>query len=221
VALLVGQTLVILASPSWFTFYTDYTAVALALVVTTALDAPVRARRRVGSRVPWFAAVALVGLGVATLITTGSAVVAPVTNLGRLTAVAADQRCVMARTPAMLILTDSLDRSFGPRCRDWVDAMGLALDPTGMPSFRGLPRHQPWDAAYRHYLLSGQALIVFKDDRLPTGVTRKLTRDRVLARDNAMTIYSTPKLTRRWDRSARLLSAREPARVPRRSAATR
>jgi len=220
VMLLVGQTLVILASPSWFTFYTDYTAVALALVVTTAIDVPVRTRLRLGSRVPWFATVALAGLGVATVITTGSAVVAPVRDLGHLTAVAANQRCVMARTPAMLILTDSLDRSFQPRCRDWVDAMGLALDSTSMPSFRGLPRRKPWDATYRHYLLSGQALIVFKDDPLPTGVTRELTSNRILARDNAMTIYNTRKFTRRWGRSARRPSAREPARAPRRSAAT-
>lgn len=197
VTLLVGQVLVIVASPSWFTFYTDYTAVALALVVTTAFDAPAPGWRRVGARAPWFATVTLVGLGIATVLTTGSAVVLPVENLDHLTATVANDRCVMARTPAMLILTNTLDRSFRPHCRNWVDAMGLALDPTGMPSFRKLPRHVSWDAAYRHYLLSGQALITYKDDPLPTDITRRLTPGRILARDNAMTIYSTRGINRR------------------------
>jgi len=196
VPLLAAQAALILGSPSWFTFYSDYTAVAVTLTVTAALGAP---RPDSAHPVSWLPAVpavsattAIAVLGGAGMLTDAPHSVGTVPDLAKLTATTSRFRCVMARRPVYLILTNSLDRSFAPGCRNWVDILGLGLDPTSLPYFPPLPANpQPWTQTYAEYLTSGQAILVGRHELVPQSLLVKLHHSKMVLSSDAMTIYRT------------------------------
>jgi len=194
VPLLAVQTAVILASPSWFPFYGDYTAVALVLTVAAGIQAPrrVRARRGLAPFAPWLAAAAIVVLGMTAVVTEGAHSVRPLNGLAQLTAATADVPCVMAWTPQALIATNSLDRSFAHGCHNWVDVMGLHLGNHDATDFAALRSHgRTWDQVLAQYFGSGQAAIVVSPGGTPAIVDDLFRTDHVLARDDALTVYRT------------------------------
>lgn len=160
VVLVLAQTVVLLAAPSWFGFYADFVAPAAALTLAAA-SAPLRTRIRTGvlaRAVPWLA------VGVAAAITIGALVgdrtgtPLPTT---RLTAAEQGYRCVMSNAATGLIVTDMLSHDLSAGCPEWIDVSGRAFGVAPGPH-SGAGAHlgwAAWQALLRSYLFSGQAVL--------------------------------------------------------------
>jgi len=161
--ILVTQVVVILAAPSWYYYYTDFTAVTIALTIAAGVHAGAR------TRIPSATAGALViGLGIFAMSTTAARAVASIDGLDTLEQQADQFRCIMTNTPVALIGINALDRSFDPPCRNWVDVPGLRLGGDGASGFRLIPdQHMSWRGLFGDYLRSGEAVIIKRNRVLP------------------------------------------------------
>jgi alpha-1,2-mannosyltransferase len=201
VAVVVTQTLVLAAAPSWFSFYADFLTPALALVVAVGADV-------VGTSTP-VAVLALRRRGAVRVVrragaTAGLILLAlPLIWLrvgrafpqGSLAAAASTSSCVMADSPMALIELDALSRSFGARCRNWVDVTGRTYGADS--SNRARTTNARWQRDVRNYLLSGDAFIVIRSGTGLSAATRaELERQPVLARDGQYVIYRGRKSRR-------------------------
>ena len=215
------QVAVLLAAPSWFSFYTDYAAPAAALTLAAAAGAlAARASgRRVragagsahtggrstragaggrgwpasGARGAWLP-VAAVALETALLILTGrSNVVAPFPRAPLAHAVA-DTRCLMSDSGMALIQLNALSRGLANGCRNWVDVTGRTYGPD-KPASPGITRraNRKWQADVRAYLLSGDAVIIIRPDGtgLSAATAAAIRQGGVLASADGHVVYRT------------------------------
>lgn len=208
VAVAAAQLVVLLASPSYFSFYADYLTATAALIVAAAAHSAEAARDagptrtgRLGrlGRLGRVAAVATVALAVAStatvlLIRPDTAVTPfPSAQLAR----AADRsRCVMADSPMALIELDALSRDFARRCPNWVDVSGRTYDADASLGGQDVtrPANAKWQRDLENYLLSGDAVITI---RTATGYSpaarRLLGRLPVLARVGHLVLHRVPR----------------------------
>jgi hypothetical protein len=170
VALLVVQLGVLLASPSYFSYYAAFLAPALALLVAggVAWARRLRARPR-GGRAVQVVGTLLVAGALAAVAAVGSVAAAarvgkpfPAQDVAR---TVASSRCVTADSPDVLILTDVLQRDWHRGCRVLVDLSGLSYDgdalpllPDGTPVARAL--NPSWQRDLTGYLFSGDAMFL-------------------------------------------------------------
>ncbi|MGZ4593829.1 MAG: glycosyltransferase 87 family protein [Actinomycetes bacterium] len=201
VSLLVAQSAVVLASPSYFGFYAAYVAPALALVVgATAGVVAVWLR----DQAPVLLPVGLVATMVA-LVVVGAGSEAP--RYGRshpgapLHRALVAARCVTADTSAVLIASDMLTRDLRRGCRVVEDVSGLSYDhQLGRGDLRQGPtvaarRRDPvWQRAVVRYLRGGDAEIVQRRDQigLTAGSLELIRAHRHVLRDRLYLVLLRP-----------------------------
>ena len=201
VVLALVQVALLLAAPSWFSFYTDYAAPAAALTLAAGTGAlsPRRAAAGPGrldraARYGWVP-VALAALETVLLVVTGrSNVVAPFPRAALARAVA-DTRCLMSDSAMAQIQLNTLSRGLAHGCQNWVDVTGKTYGPDKAAS-PGIPRraNAKWQADLRAYLLSGDAVIVIR----PTGTglspatAAAIRQGGVLVAVGGHAVYRTP-----------------------------
>jgi hypothetical protein len=206
VTVAVVQFLVLMGSPSFFSFYSDYIGVALALSVAGAAAA----RRAVPAQRPattpsdgratnlvqrLVAVVALLVAAVmsASALSNSHTLIAsfPGKTFERATA---GLHCVMTDSNSALILMNRLSSDLGHGCPNWIDVTGHTY--FGAAKSRTAPRtgNLVWQADLRHYLLSGDAVTAV---RAGTGLSRATKRiiasHPVLARGNGLVLYAVPR----------------------------
>jgi alpha-1,2-mannosyltransferase len=170
IALLVVQLGVLLASPSYFSYYAAFLAPALALLVAggVAWTRRLRARPRSGRSVQAVGTLLVAG-ALAAVAAVGT--VAATARVGKpfpaqdVARTVASSRCVTADSPDVLILTDVLQRDWHRGCRVLVDLSGLSYDgdalplrPDGTPVARAL--NPSWQRDLTGYLFSGDAMFL-------------------------------------------------------------
>ena len=189
VAVLVAQLVVLLAAPSFFTFYAGYVAASASLVLAAGTH------RGFGNRtvVP-IRAIALVLIAAAAAATINQAVV--VRNAvqpfpaAQLAESVESSRCVMADSPMALIELNALSRGLAHGCPNWIDVTGRTYGVDRAPVSRA--RNERWQHDLRRYLLRGDAVILIRagtgaspaTEREITGLTR-------LRRVGRYTVYRT------------------------------
>ncbi|WP_375502071.1 glycosyltransferase family 39 protein [uncultured Jatrophihabitans sp.] len=187
VVLLVVQGVVLLAAPSWFSYYADFVAVAAALTVGAAAH-PGRARpmRLPGAGWALTAAMAAITL---TAIASGRSAVRPFPGSAELTRGASSARCVLSDSPMGLIELDALSRSFANGCRNWVDVTGRTYG-SDRSSGRRVDNER-WQRDLTAYLRSGDAVIIVRGSGtgLSTSTYREVRRDGVLVRAGGHVVY--------------------------------
>lgn len=161
IALLVVQLGVLLASPSYFSYYAAFLAPALALLAA--------------GGVAWTRRLGAPGHTVGTLLVAGAlaavAAVAATASVGKpflaqeVAGAVSSSRCVTADSPDVLILTDVLQRDWHRGCRVLVDLSGLSYDgdamplrPDGTPVARAL--NPGWQRDLTGYLFSGDTVFL-------------------------------------------------------------
>ncbi|MBD7981310.1 ArnT family glycosyltransferase [Oerskovia merdavium] len=157
VALLVVQTVVLLASPSAYQQYAAFVTPALVLVVAAAVSlVPAGGRGLV-------AAGACLGLGLATAAPAPPR--ATPFPAAELRAALPEEGCVQADSPALLALTDVLSRGLDRGCELPVDLSGYAYD-VGARDAAGqaVPRDRnaAWQREALRYLTSGSATLMVR-----------------------------------------------------------
>ncbi len=162
VVLVLAQLAVILAAPSWFHYYCDYLAVALALVVGGAAALPGRSTTAARRIVDWLPTVAVATV-TALILGLGAAVLRPFHGAAQLTRAAAAERCVMTDSPIAQIELNALSRGLANGCRNWVDVTGLTYGPD-RGQYPGQPRvdNARWQRDLLRYLRSGDAVILVR-----------------------------------------------------------
>ena len=191
-SLLLVQLVVLLVAPTYFSFYSGYLAVSLALTVALAAGAPGR-----WTRVGRAGAVGLVAGAVVLTCLAGlvrsPTFTAPVAGAGTLRQAVAGVPCVVSDSPMLLIELDALSRGLShPDCPNWVDATGRTYDldapPDGHDEDR---RNNPvWQAHLRTYLLSGDAVVLFRGATgADEGTLAAIRRHPVLVGAGHLTIY--------------------------------
>jgi alpha-1,2-mannosyltransferase len=197
VVLLLAQTVVLLASPSYFPHYGDFVAPAIALTTGVAVAVQREHLRSAGpfTRRSLAAAAFLVvaGLAIPALVVPrmepfdGPAVQAALSG----------RRCVEADTPSALILADTLSSDLDRGCPARVDVTGATYNVDRVVGPGGRPVARPDNPLWQHdllsYLRSGQAAVVARvgSDGLSLGTRRELHRLPVLYRDRHVVVYAT------------------------------
>jgi hypothetical protein len=193
-ALLLVEIAVLVLSPSWFGFYDDYAAPGLSLTVAASAAWLARAAptgRLVAAAVPALTAASLAGV---LFIARGETVPYPSSPLAE---AVEHTRCVMADTPMPLIELDALSRDLANGCPDWVDVTGRTYGPDAawLPDGRSVPRarNARWQRDLTHYLLSGNAVTIFRAAGTGIGsrLTQVLRREPVLASVDGFTVFRT------------------------------
>ena len=192
VACAVVQIGVLLASPSFFHFYLDYLAPALALVVSAAAHG---ARRRVRERV----AAGLTGAFVAAVagITAITALVRPVGFIqpfptDELADALPHVNCVMSVTPMALIEVNALSTDLSHHCVQWVDATGrtYGVDASHGAHYLVRRRNPKWQTDVQHYLLSGGAVVLVGDaGSLDAKTLDEIRENSLLTQDGNVSLY--------------------------------
>lgn len=154
IALLVVQLGVLLASPSYFSYYAAFLAPALALLVAGGVQWAARQRAGTLLLAGILAAVTAVGT-VAATASVGTPF--PARDMAR---TVSSSRCATADSPDVLILTDLLQRDRRRGCRVMVDLSGLSYDGDAMPlRADGTPvaraLNPAWQRDLTGYLFSG------------------------------------------------------------------
>jgi alpha-1,2-mannosyltransferase len=187
VVLLAVQAVVLLAAPSWFSYYADFVAVAAALTVGAAA-------RRGRARPVWLPAAgwtitAVMAAITLTAIASGRSAVRPFPGAAELARSADPVRCVLSDSPMGLIEVDALSRSFANGCRNWVDVTGRTYGPDR--SNRRRVDNARWQRDLTAYLRSGNAVIIVRGSGtgLSRATYRAIERDGVLARAGGHTLY--------------------------------
>lgn len=191
VLLLVAQLAVLIIAPSWFPYYTDYVAVAAAVVVAAACVGGRTPAAKRDIRAGW---IPVVGVGLLTVLILSSArnAVRPFTGYAALTKAADPVRCVMSDAPMGLIELNALTRGLASGCRNWIDVTGPTYGrdrPTGPHSSRRL--NLRWQRDLTGYLRSGQAVIIVRAGvtGVSTSTRRQISRDGVIKRAGNKTLY--------------------------------
>ena len=213
VVLLVTQAAVLLASPSYFSFYAAYVGPALALCVgagVVAVAGLARLARVHGllrtDGVPRAAQalVALLVLAVIGAIARTDAVTRvgdafPAASLRRAVAHA---RCVTTDSVGALALLDVLGRDLSHRCPLLIDPGGLTHDRDASPPLAdGLQAPRRTDLRWQHdfntYLRSGQVEVLVRRhvDAFAPSISRRLRRSPVLAGRGSYRVYGNPPTT--------------------------
>lgn len=195
VVLLVAQSLVLCASPPYFTHYTAFTAPAAALTAGAGSQGFVDflAARRPRLRRPMIAVL------LAAVVFTGTPsfthAIYTRFNGSQVARVLAGRHCVVADSPAVLILANVLTRDLDRHCATRIDVSGATynLDEVVGSNGRMLPRvrNELWQKDLTTYLLSGQAAIVARsrDDGLDPTSKRALRRLSLLYRGPSVSVY--------------------------------
>lgn len=163
VAVLVAQFLVLMLSPTYFSYYSDYLAAGASLVLAAAATAVTRAL---------WTRVAALGVAACVLSVAGIALVQIgvhknnkiVAFPGPRLAPTADRfRCVVADSPIALIQLNVDSRDLERGCPNWVDVSGRTYG-VDAPVGRHVPRPKNirWQRDVSTYLTSGQAFIVIR-----------------------------------------------------------
>lgn len=198
VVVALAQVVVLLASPTYFGYYSGFAAATIALVVAAAAHPahPLQAdgRGRLVRGVPVLVCGTAAAATAAALVT-GHAAVATTRPLalGHLPAAVAHMRCVTADSPMALIALDTLSRGLADGCPNWVDVSGRTYDVDAVRT-RPTPRSHNvrWQGDIVRYLRSGQAAIVIRSGTGLDAASRAAIRSwPVLARSGRFTIYRT------------------------------
>ena len=194
-ALFVVQLGVVLVSPSWFSFYTDYLAVAAALTVGAAAARRPAGRTAVSAGPRWTAvrpgSVAVLSAITITTLTlaAGTSAVSPFRGAAVLTRAVRHIRCVMSDSPMSQIELDALTRGLTHGCRNWVDVTGRTYGPDYASASR--VKNTRWQRDLRGYLRSGGAVIIVRASG--TGLDRAtraaIRKDGVLVRAGGHVVY--------------------------------
>ena len=166
VALLVVHTLVLLASPVYFSHYSAFLTVPIALVLGAAAGVW---SQSLGARAPGAVQVAVVGATVATLVALG--IGTAVQRFGtrypgsRLAAFVPAQGCLRADDPGALIQLNVLTRDLRRGCEQPVDFTGItyyrpAKRADGSIISRG--KNQQWQRRARAYLMTGSGTVLVR-----------------------------------------------------------
>lgn len=197
VVLLLAQTAVLLASPSYFPHYGAYLAPAVALTAGAGVGVLAERFRKRGL-LARRALPALLLAGFATL----AVPVVVVPRMGTFDATAvraalAGRRCVEADTPSSLILAGALSSDLARGCPTRIDVTGPTynVDRVVGTDGRTLPRARNplWQKDILAYLLSGNAAMVTRSeaDGFSAGILRALRQLPVLYRGRDVTVYAT------------------------------
>ncbi|MGH3630860.1 MAG: hypothetical protein ACRDRL_25885, partial [Sciscionella sp.] len=206
VTLALAQGLVLMAAPSWFSFYADYLAPAAALSIAAGLTGWTRSTSATAHRpgpvrrlrpIVWGLVAAIASASCAILVTGPHHSVNPFPS-ARLSSAARHTRCVMSDSPMGLILLDALSRDLSEGCQNWVDVTGrtYGVDTGDRPGRTSLTRvaNPKWQHDLLAYLRSGDAVLLIRV--AGTGVTHQtlaaLQRGGVLAAADGYVIYRTP-----------------------------
>lgn len=188
-----AQIVVLLASPTYISYYSGYPAAAVALVLAAGADGRLSARgislgrAAAGTVVAITSAVLVVGV----LAGKSSRIVTPFPGPA-LARVVAGARCVLADSPMALIELNTLSRGLANGCPNWVDVNGRTydLDAPERGAYVPRTRNRKWQADALRYLLSGDAVILIRPATgLNTHTIRAITSHPVLARSHGYTIY--------------------------------
>jgi hypothetical protein len=194
VLLLAATTVILAASPSYFTHYGELVAGPLALVLAGAVAAWA-ARTHPRRFVRPSTAVPVLVVLLLEAPTQARAFGGPL-DVMTLRRAVAPARCVATDTPSMLAATDSLTRGLDAGCDVPVDLTGVLydVDRRVRPDGRTMPRrlNKPWQARLRSYLMAADAqLLVFpaRDLLNRAGVRELLAANRVVAEDGTIRVY--------------------------------
>jgi alpha-1,2-mannosyltransferase len=210
VALATAQLGVLLAAPSWFAFYADYLAPALALTIAAAAGslgarASVATRRGTHRRLAisvWLPLAAVGAVTAGVFIGGHNHAVQPFPG-PVLAHDVSRVRCVESDSPMALIELDALSRDFSHGCHVWVDVTGLTYAPQlAARNAEGarLPRRANgrWQSDLRAYLTSGNAIVIVRaaGTGLSPATTAAIERGGVLAADDGVVVYRSPNRSR-------------------------
>lgn len=189
-ALALAQVVVLVASPSWFPYYDDYTSPAVALLLAAAVAgaAPRRraatAGRRALTAARWTVTAVPVAAAIAVTLTTFVAgrfrgsVDYPI---ARLHAALAGYRCLITDDPEAQIYFERLSADLAAGCPDWVDVSGTAYWPNPYP-YGTKQRGEYWIREQVAYFRSGDAALLVRDAPKPAeAVLRALAVNGVIA----------------------------------------
>jgi alpha-1,2-mannosyltransferase len=196
VIIAVAQLLVLLAAPTYFSYYSGYLAAAVALVVAAGAHG-IRSNSRSGRLAPIVAVICVFLATAATataLLTRPIKVVAPFPG-APLAQATAHVRCVVADSPMALIELNVLSRDLAAGCPNWVDVSGRTYDVDAPPNAKPLsrPANAKWQADLRRYLLSGNAMIIIRPATGYSAATRRLfARLPVMVRVGQYSVYQVP-----------------------------
>ncbi|MGI8678701.1 MAG: hypothetical protein ACR2LX_08470 [Jatrophihabitans sp.] len=186
------QLVVLMAAPTYFTYYSAFVAPSAALLVALVASEhgsrlwPVRGGYLAGGVVAATAAVTAV------VLVRGPVGLSDSFPAAQLRPAVANVRCVMTDSPTALIELDVLSRDLSHGCPNYVDVSGRTYDadasPPGRP-YLSRPRNPKWQADLLRYLRSGQAAIVFRPlTGLSAKTRRTINRWPVLARAGGITV---------------------------------
>ncbi len=203
VAVFGAQIVVLLAAPTYFSYYSGYPAATLSLL----LAAAAHSIRRAG-RIRWWTAAGAAASSAVVIVAaavTACALFRRPDNLitpfpgPTLASRVAHLRCVIADSPMALIELDALSRDLANGCPDWVDVSGRTYGVDAPPHDESILRshNEKWQADLRSYLLSGNATIIIRPDTGFSVATRRMIdRLPVLTRDDGVTIFRVPDADR-------------------------
>jgi hypothetical protein len=188
VVVLAAQLAVLFTSPSWFPYYTDYVAGAVAITVAAAASRPPHRRRALAETMRWLPTGLAASITLAILVTE-SVTVRPLPGADQLSRSVAAIPCVMSDSPMALIELNALSRGLAAGCPNWIDVTGRTYGPNKSDQPRS--ENTGWQRDLTRYLRSGDAVIIMR--RRNTGISREtlaaLTRDGVLVRAGGQTVY--------------------------------
>lgn len=202
VVLAMVQLVVLGVSPSYFSYYADYPAAALALVVAAAAHRAAGAGwafdRRLGAgRVAAVTlTVVVAALTVSAVAQQGGTLIHPYPGrqlAGRVTQV----RCLMNDTPTALIAVDALSRDLAHGCPNWIDVSGRTYGPDAANGAKvSRAKNARWQRSIRAYLLSGDAVFTARRlTGLSSAVKREIRALPVLTRWGTVVIHRVPHPT--------------------------
>jgi hypothetical protein len=184
------QLALVLAAPTYFVFYAGFLAATVSLTVAAAA-----AGGRPAQVVARLAVAAAVALTTITAVVQRPSFTAPVRGADEAAAQLGDVRCLVSDTPMALIQLGTLSRGLEAGCPNWVDVSGrtydLAKPPPGVP--RGRRNNPVWQADLRRYLLSGDAVVLFRTATGADEETLRLVRSLpVLVQVGDFTVHRVP-----------------------------
>jgi hypothetical protein len=190
--IVVAQVVVLMLSPSFFPFYLDFLAPALAIVVAGAAHG---VRHRARDRLATGAVGALVAA--AACVTTIGLLLRPVGFIepfptDELADTLPHVRCVMAISPMALVELDALSSDLRHHCPQWVDATGrtYAMDALHGPHYVLRRYNGKWQTDVRRYLTSGGAFVLVGDSgSLDARTLDQVRENRLLTRDGPVSLY--------------------------------
>jgi alpha-1,2-mannosyltransferase len=202
VVLGVVQFALLMTTPSWFSFYSDYLAPTAALVLAAAVSQtalPTTARPGATLRTRMISWVSLLAAAAGTCAyLSGPHQSVSTFPSTRLASAVRHTRCVMSDSPMGLILLDTLSKGLGDGCPNWIDVTGrtYGVDAGTLPGGKFLSRvdNPTWQHDLLNYLRSGDAVMLIRT--AGTGVSHQtqtaLRRGGILATADGHTIDHTP-----------------------------